>query len=111
MSQGPVPVPRPFRPGMGVPGVPRSGPVPGPPSVPPRVPPRVPPSGPAPVADRNDEVDDAGGAGRVGSGHPAVDAVLQAMANAANLPPADQIAQYEDAHRTLRETLATIDQA
>ncbi|MFC6023601.1 hypothetical protein ACFP2T_46530 [Plantactinospora solaniradicis] len=74
---------------MGVPGVPRSVPAPG----------------PAPVADRDDDADGAG------SGHPAVDAVLQAMANAANLPPADQIAQYEDAHRTLRETLATIDQA
>lgn len=49
--------------------------------------------------------------GDSGTGHPAVDAVLQAMANAADLPPADQIAQYEAAHRTLQETLATIDQA
>lgn len=77
------PVPGPYRPGMGV---------------------SVPKPGPAPVADRDDA--DTGG-----SGHPAVDAVLQAMANAVNLPPADQIAQYEAAHRTLRETLATIDQA
>lgn len=46
-----------------------------------------------------------------GAGHPAVDAVLQGMANAAGLPPADQIAQYEAAHRTLQETLASIDQA
>ena len=45
-----------------------------------------------------------------GSGHPAVDAVIQAIANAGDLPPADQIAQYEAAHRTLQETLATIDQ-
>ncbi|MBE1489091.1 hypothetical protein [Plantactinospora soyae] len=87
MSQGPVPGP--FRQAVGVPGVPRSVPVPG----------------PASIVDRDDDVDGAG------SGHPAVDAMLQAMANAANLPPADQIAQYEDAHRTLRETLATIDQA
>ena len=43
--------------------------------------------------------------------HPAVDAAVQAMANAANLAPADQIAQYEAAYQTLRETLATIDQA
>lgn len=46
-----------------------------------------------------------------GSGHPAVDAALQAIVNAADLSPADQIAQYEAAHQTLRETLATIDQA
>lgn len=46
-----------------------------------------------------------------GTGHPAVDAVIQAMDNAANLPPRDQIAQYEAGHRTLQETLATIDQA
>jgi hypothetical protein len=47
----------------------------------------------------------------VGTGHPAVDAALQAMANAADLPPGDQIAEYEAAHRTLQETLATIDEA
>ncbi|MDH6466129.1 hypothetical protein M2302_006335 [Micromonospora sp. A200] len=43
--------------------------------------------------------------------HPAVDAAVQAMINAEGLPPADQIAQYEAAYQTLRETLATIDQA
>ena len=43
------------------------------------------------------------------SGHPAVDAVLQALANAAQLPPAEQIAEYEAAHQTLQETLASID--
>jgi hypothetical protein len=47
----------------------------------------------------------------VGTGHPAVDAVIQALANAADLPPRDQIAEYEAAHSTLQETLATIDQA
>ncbi|MEU7982806.1 hypothetical protein [Micromonospora sp. NPDC049081] len=51
----------------------------------------------------DDDVDDAR--------HPAVDAAVQAMANAEGLPPADQIAQYEAAYQTLRETLATIDQA
>ncbi|MFY1632414.1 hypothetical protein ACN27F_03850 [Solwaraspora sp. WMMB335] len=45
------------------------------------------------------------------TGHPAVDAAVQAVRNAAGLPPADQIAQYEAAHATLQETLATIDQA
>ena len=43
------------------------------------------------------------------TGHPAVDAVLQALANAAQLPPAEQIAEYEAAHQTLQETLAGID--
>ncbi|SIN44113.1 hypothetical protein [Micromonospora cremea] len=42
--------------------------------------------------------------------HPAVDAAVRAMANAATLAPVDQIAQYEAAYETLRETLATIDQ-
>ncbi|TDB74447.1 hypothetical protein [Micromonospora sp. KC723] len=46
-----------------------------------------------------------------GAHHPAVDAAVQAMINAEGLPPADQIAQYEAAYQTLRETLATIDQA
>ncbi|MFG1677875.1 hypothetical protein [Micromonospora sp. NPDC049282] len=43
--------------------------------------------------------------------HPAVDAAVRGMANAEALAPADQIAQYEAAYETLRETLATIDQA
>jgi hypothetical protein len=45
------------------------------------------------------------------SGHPAVDAAIRSMTNAADLSPTDQIAEYEAAYRTLRETLATIDQA
>jgi hypothetical protein len=47
----------------------------------------------------------------VRAGHPAVDAAIEAMANVADLRPADQIAEYEAAHRTLQETLATIDEA
>ncbi|PZF98584.1 hypothetical protein [Micromonospora deserti] len=43
--------------------------------------------------------------------HPAVDAAVQGIVNAAALAPADQIAQYEAAYETLRETLATIEQA
>jgi hypothetical protein len=45
------------------------------------------------------------------SGHPAVEAVIRAMANAADLSPGDQIAEYEAVHQALQETLATIDQA
>jgi hypothetical protein len=44
-----------------------------------------------------------------GTGHPAVDAVLRSLANAAQLAPADQIAEYEAAHRVLQETLTSID--
>jgi hypothetical protein len=43
------------------------------------------------------------------TGHPAVDEVLRSLANAASLPPAEQIAAYEAAHRVLQETLANID--
>ncbi|WP_436837391.1 hypothetical protein [Micromonospora matsumotoense] len=59
--------------------------------------------GPSAVVVFDDDVDDVR--------HPAVDAAVRAMANAEGLPPADQIAQYEAAYQTLRETLATIDQA
>lgn len=64
-----------------------------------------PPAGtrPAPPPDSMADTDDA-------AGHPAVDAAVRAMDNAAALAPADQIAQYEAAYETLRETLATIDQ-
>ncbi|MER5458872.1 hypothetical protein ABT008_29310 [Micromonospora sp. NPDC002389] len=72
-------------------------------SVSPRPGPPPPRPGPPPQSWSGDGADDGG--------HPAVDAAVQAMANAANLAPADQIAQYEAAYQTLRETLATIDQA
>lgn len=81
----------PYRPG---PPGPRPGPPPGGPR--PGPPPGV---GSAPVV----EVGEAR--------HPAVDAAVQAMINAEGLSPADQIAQYEAAYETLRETLASIDQA
>ena len=45
------------------------------------------------------------------TGHPGVDAAIHAIMNATDLPPADQIAQFEAAHRALRDILATIDQA
>lgn len=43
------------------------------------------------------------------TGHPAVDAVLRSLENAARLAPAAQIAEYEAAHQVLQETLASID--
>ena len=47
----------------------------------------------------------------VRTGHPAVDAAVRGLADAADLPPIDQIAEYEAANRTLQETLASIDDA
>lgn len=43
------------------------------------------------------------------TGHPAVDAVLRSLANAAQLAPGEQIAAYEAAHQVLQETLANIE--
>ncbi|GLX99627.1 MULTISPECIES: hypothetical protein [Actinoplanes] len=43
------------------------------------------------------------------TGHPAVDAVLRSLANAARLAPAEQLAEFEAAHQVLQETLASID--
>ena len=76
------------------------GPRPGPPSGGFR------PSPPPPPPPARPEYEPRGDSG---TGHPAVDAVLQALANAAQLPPAEQIAEYEAAHQTLQETLASID--
>jgi hypothetical protein len=45
------------------------------------------------------------------SGHHAVDAAVRAVANAAELPLAEQLAAYEAAHQTLREVLSAIDAA
>jgi hypothetical protein len=56
-----------------------------------------------------DDWTDGGGGSGSGTGHPAVDAVLQSLANAATLAPHDQIAEYEAAHQVLQETLAGID--
>ncbi|MEU1968586.1 hypothetical protein ABZ541_23055 [Micromonospora sediminicola] len=77
----------------------RPGPPPGPRPSPPARPGPPPGVRPAPV----EEVGEAR--------HPAVDAAVRGMANAEALAPADQIAQYEAAYETLRETLASIDQA
>ncbi len=75
------------------PGPPPGGFRPGPAPVAPGAPSSVPP---APHAEGD-------------TGHAAVDAVLRSLANAAHLPPAEQIAAYEAAHQVLRETLASID--
>jgi hypothetical protein len=79
-------------------------PVPAPPPAPAVAPVPGPPPGAVSGAVSGSDGDGSG------SGHPAVDAVIQSLTNAANVPLRDQIAEYEAAHRTLQETLATIDQ-
>ncbi|MPZ28512.1 MAG: hypothetical protein GEV12_19455 [Micromonosporaceae bacterium] len=49
-------------------------------------------------------------AGPEQTGHPAVDSALRAVAEVAGAAPADQLPAYQAAHRTLRETLASIDE-
>jgi hypothetical protein len=44
------------------------------------------------------------------TGHPAVDAVVAAMSEVASLSPREQVAAYTDAHRTLQETLGSIEE-
>ncbi|GLZ02143.1 hypothetical protein Acsp02_93940 [Actinoplanes sp. NBRC 103695] len=83
---GPTPGPRPGPTPGAVPG-PTPGVVPGP------------PPGYNALPERSDGE----------TGHPAVDGMLAALENAAQLPPAEQIAEYEAAHDVLRETLASID--
>ena len=104
-SHRPVPPPGGFRPGP-----PPGGFRPGPPQP---QPPLHRPEQPAPAYRPAESriADDAGRSadGSQGTGHPAVDAVLQSLANAATLAPADQIAEYEAAHQVLQETLASID--
>ncbi len=43
------------------------------------------------------------------SGHPEVDAALDELADAAGLPPADQVVAFESAYRRLQGALKTID--
>jgi hypothetical protein len=62
----------------------------------------APVAGPQPVPDPPE---------RTRTGHPAVDAALGALGEAAAAPPDGQVAAFQAAHRTLRETLATIDDA
>ncbi|MFV2011282.1 MULTISPECIES: hypothetical protein [unclassified Micromonospora] len=91
-----------------------TGPVPGPPpgnQVSPTPPGAAAASGTAAVDGAVDGTDVSAGSTVTRTGHPAVDAAIEAVRNAAGLPPADQIVQYEAAHGTLQEALATIDQA
>jgi hypothetical protein len=44
------------------------------------------------------------------TGHPSVDAVLRGITQAAGQAPGDQIPAFQAAHRTLQETLASIDE-
>jgi hypothetical protein len=44
-------------------------------------------------------------------GHPAVDAALRTLAGVTDANPAEQLPAYQIAHRTLREALASIDEA
>jgi hypothetical protein len=107
----PQPGPRPgppsggFRPGPPPPGPrpPMGGPSLGGPSPSGRSPSGPPPGAPAavPVDDDGRDPED--------TGHPAVDAALRSLANAARLAPGEQIAAYEAAHQVLQETLASID--
>jgi len=55
--------------------------------------------------------DDAAVPDDPGTGHPAVDAAVAAVAEVADQPPAQQVGAYEQAHRALSETLSAIDQS
>ncbi|GIH19248.1 hypothetical protein Raf01_74200 [Rugosimonospora africana] len=44
------------------------------------------------------------------TGHPLVDAALAQLDRVAGQPAAEQVAAYEETHRVLQQTLATIDQ-
>jgi hypothetical protein len=44
------------------------------------------------------------------TGHPAVDAAVARLGEVASLSPGEQVAAYEEAHRTLQETLGTIEE-
>lgn len=44
------------------------------------------------------------------TGVPTVDAALDRLAEAAELPPAEQVPVYEDVHRMLTDALADLDE-
>ncbi|WP_250009671.1 hypothetical protein [Actinoplanes sp. M2I2] len=91
---------------------PKPGPMPGGfrPGPPPVPRPPVQPVAPQGVAvSLPPAVDEATGEIVRETGHPAVDAVLSSLENAARLAPSEQIAEYEAAHQVLQETLASID--
>ena len=55
-----------------------------------------------------EEVRDDGPTGA--TGHAAVDAAVARLGAVASLQPGEQVAAYEEAHRTLQETLGTIEE-
>jgi hypothetical protein len=95
------------------PQFPKPGPAPGGfrPGPPPVRPVYAAPAAPAYAAPPvpAEEPADADAEDGTGTGHPAVDAVLRSLENAARLAPGAQIAEYEAAHQVLQETLASID--
>jgi len=44
------------------------------------------------------------------TGHPAVDSMIADLAGIVELPAQDQVTAYGDVHRTLQDTLSTIDE-
>lgn len=62
-----------------------------------------------PAGDRMEDTL-TGAADEASTGHPAIDAALRAVRQVAGAAPADQIPTYQAAHRTLRETLSSIDE-
>jgi hypothetical protein len=44
------------------------------------------------------------------TGHPAVDAAMEALGEVASLAPGEQVSAYVEAHRALQETLGTIEE-
>ena len=88
---------------MTFPHSPQPGPRPGPPS-----PGGFRPDSPAPQPPPTPRLEEDGADGE-GTGHPAVDAALRSLDDAAHLAPGEQIAAYEAAHQVLQETLASID--
>jgi hypothetical protein len=63
-----------------------------------------PPASPAPPVDDRPAPADA-----PVTGHPTIDASLHALAQATDTAPVEQLPAYQAVHRTLRETLASID--
>jgi hypothetical protein len=60
-----------------------------------------------PTAESLSELDETPGV----TGHATVDGALAGLAQAASLPPAEQVGAYEAAHEALQQTLSTIDQS
>jgi hypothetical protein len=66
---------------------------------------------PEPAAELPSTAELPSAAERPSTGHPEVDAALAELDVATELAPAQQVAAYEQAHRALSQTLATIDQS